>query len=212
MGARRRRSSARLLPRSVVALVAAAAALALIHLGVVQSGAPWEHHVLLSLHRVATGAPWLQVGSYQISRLGYPSAVIPVGAVVVVWWLLFRRGWKAAVFIADTLVLTAIDYGAKPLFARPRPELFPHPFVHGASYPSGHALFGVGYYGMIVYLGLLGARPGLRTAGWVLWVLFALGIGFSRLVLGVHWPTDIIAGYVAGLIVLLIEAPAAARR
>lgn len=206
----RRRSPWRPVGATLAALVVAMAWLYAFHsAAVVDAGAAWERAWLLAIHRWST--PGLVNAAFQISRLGYANLIVPVAAVVILIWLLQGQGWKAGRFLMVALALTVIDFTAKPFFGRARPALFPHGFVAGASYPSGHALFAVGFYGMIAYLALVGANAGLRWAGWILWALFAAALGFSRLVLGVHWPTDVVAGYVAGAIVLIVSVTAGGR-
>lgn len=175
--------------------------LLLFHDVVVNAGAPWERGFLISLHHGVTPAIWS--AAFNISRVGYAPIIVPVMLLFLAWWLIRRQGWKAALFLAAFAVLTVLDYAGKPFFDRPRPDLFPRPAIGGASYPSGHALFAVGFYGVIAYLVLISATPLTRRIGWVVWTLFAAAVGFSRLILGVHWPTDILAGYIAGGIVLL---------
>jgi undecaprenyl-diphosphatase len=176
---------------------------------VVPSGAPWERADVLALHRAAGPVGWAV--SLGIGQLGYPVPIAAVTLLCLAVWLLRGSAWKAAFLLVDTLTLVVLDYGGKALWMRARPALFPHPFVAGSSYPSGHALFAVGYYGLVAHLALLGASRRLRRAGWTLWFLFAAALGVSRLVLGVHWPTDVVAGWAAGAIVLLWDALAVRR-
>jgi membrane-associated phospholipid phosphatase len=189
--------------------VSAALILLAIYPALSPTGAPWERAWLLALHRHAP--PVLLLAASELSGLGYPPAVAAWTVACVAVWLVRRVPWKAGFLLAATASLAVLDYGGKPLFHRPRPEPFPRPSVGGASYPSGHALFAVGYYGMIAYLALADARGGLRPAGWLLWLAFATALGVSRLVLGVHWPTDVAAGWAAGTAVLVTHAWAARR-
>jgi undecaprenyl-diphosphatase len=213
----RRRPTGRSVPaRRLVAGGAIGAVAALLFLlafhavAVVESGAAWERAWLLAIH--ASWGPAATGAATDLSLMGYPNVIIPLTAVLLALWLLRRSGWKAARFLTVTLALAIVDYGAKPFFGRPRPALFPHAFVAGASYPSGHALFAVGYYGVIASLLAWDAPRGLRTEVLTLWAVVAAGLGLSRLVLGVHWPTDVVAGYVAGAIVWIAVAVAARRR
>ncbi|MDP8932676.1 MAG: phosphatase PAP2 family protein [Cyanobacteriota bacterium] len=91
----------------------------------------------------------------------------------------------------------------KKLFARARPQLWERVVnVTFYSFPSGHAMISMVIYGLLGYF--LGSRfPKQRW--WInsLTVVLVAAIGFSRLYVGVHWPTDVIAGYTAGLVWLI---------
>ena len=91
----------------------------------------------------------------------------------------------------------------KKLFARDRPQLWERTVdVRFYSFPSGHAMISMVIYGLLG--SFLGSRfPKQRWLIYSLTVVLVAAIGFSRLYLGVHWPTDVIAGYAAGLIWLM---------
>ncbi|MBX6378404.1 MAG: phosphatase PAP2 family protein, partial [Clostridia bacterium] len=168
---------------------------------VLPGGAPWEHMLLLRLH--AALPPTWMTAAEAVSLFGYPRPIIIVGlGLAFLWW---RRGpvWKAGTLVVTLIALAVLNYGGKPFFARARPELFPHADVAGFAYPSGHALFAVGFYGLVADLLLREADAPVRIAGWTVWALFAVATGGSRLALGLHWPTDVLAGYLAGALVLL---------
>ena len=87
------------------------------------------------------------------------------------------------------------------MFDRDRPELWKlvDSKTHTSSFPSGHAMMSLVIYGLIGYL------LAVRLPRWRWWIaigtiLIVTIIGFSRLYLGIHWPTDVAAGYAAGLI------------
>ncbi|MCO6389254.1 phosphatase PAP2 family protein, partial [Aliihoeflea sp. 40Bstr573] len=89
---------------------------------------------------------------------------------------------------------------AKEFFDRPRPDLVPHgSFVHTASFPSGHSMMAAVVY---LTLGVLVARtlPQRRLKIFVLSLaaMTTILVGISRVYLGVHWPTDVLAGWLAG--------------
>lgn len=194
---------------SLAGLVVGGLFLWLLYPFIVPAGAPWEHAWLLALHGAA-GRRGVDLAG-DVSVVGYPLPIAIVTAACLAGWLLAGSAWKAGFLLVDTAVLAILDYGAKPLFHRNRPALFPHAFVAGFAYPSGHALFSAGYYGMIAYLLACDAPRGLRRWVWALWILLALAVGLSRLVLGVHWPTDVLAGYGCGLLVLAWTTSAARR-
>lgn len=171
------------------------------------NGAAWERAWILGFHHVPRMVH--NVLAF-VTVVGYPIEIITCLVVVTLWWSLRGAGWKTALLFGDTIFLTIIDYGAKPFFRRPRPELFPHAYLPSFSYPSGHALFLSGFYGAIAYLIATSVNRTTARVIWMAWLFFALLIGFSRISLGVHWPTDIFAGYLAGGIML--AATVVARR
>ena len=88
----------------------------------------------------------------------------------------------------------------KLAFSKPRPELWPQLISEETfSYPSGHALDSMVLYGFLSYL-LATLYPRYTKAFYSIVIFLILAIGFSRLYLGVHWPTDIIAGYGIGFL------------
>ena len=119
---------------------------------------------------------------------------------VVIVFFLIRKNWKRSVEIG---VIGAggflINYLMKISFGRVRP---PNPLIdplHNFSFPSGHATSGFIFYGLLVYLIWKSniSKPYKIIIGIAL-VLFALLIGFSRVYLRVHYPSDVIAGFCIG--------------
>jgi|GEM_PF-1069454 len=97
----------------------------------------------------------------------------------------------------------ALNCLLKLLFGRARPALWDrliHVGLH--SFPSGHAMVSIVIYGFIGYI-LAKQFPQWRGRIFALTFVLILAIGFSRLYLGVHWPTDVVAGYAAGLVWLM---------
>lgn len=106
-------------------------------------------------------------------------------------WTGLRRSafWLMLVMIGGTLLNLAL----KQLFAAPRPDLLPHlDAVHTYSFPSGHSA------GNMIFFGALAMLAGRRWGYWAAAALIAL-IGVSRVWLGVHWPSDVTAGWIEGL-------------
>lgn len=120
-------------------------------------------------------------------------------------WLGWRTGWPVALtFLAVVGAQTLANSGLKLLFARPRPELFDHlDYTWDLSFPSGHAA-------QNACLWLLIALLVDRRLAWIGVPLFLL-IGVSRVVLGVHWPSDVLGGWLEGMAFALIGADLAAR-
>jgi membrane-associated phospholipid phosphatase len=158
--------------------------------------------VLLWLHQYAN--PVLDVAMLKITTLGDPKFVVVV-AVLSLGWLWWRqRRLEAKVFALACLGALILNQGLKLFFAKPRPQLWTRLIAESSfSFPSGHALGSLVLYGFLAYV-LTVQFP--RFSRWIYSVAAGIiaAIGFSRLYLGVHWPTDIIAGYAVGFLWLMI--------
>ncbi|MGA9812020.1 MAG: phosphatase PAP2 family protein [Terriglobales bacterium] len=121
------------------------------------------------------------------------AAILSVIAFLVFHWR--REALRMVVTILGALVL---DLSLKYAFHRPRPVPFFVPVPYTYSFPSGHSLFSFCFYGVLA--GLLTKRIQSRLGRVLIWTLAALlvaAIGLSRVYLGVHYPSDVIAGYLA---------------
>ena len=119
--------------------------------------------------------------------------LVAVSAVIAAALLLTGRRQDAAVFLAVVVVGVAGNRVLKEIVGRPRPDVRPHPeSVSEYSFPSGHAANTVA-----VYLGLLQVVRGRPWRGIVLGggAFVVVVVGFSRLATGVHYPSDILAGW-----------------
>jgi membrane-associated phospholipid phosphatase len=167
------------------------------------------------LHSLAT--PPLTTFFLMVTTFGSIEVMVILGvsvAAVLAWrrqWL-YLGTWGAAV--GGSIVL---DRLLKELFARPRP-FFEHPLLRETSYsfPSGHAMESLVVYGMLTYFAVLALERSWRARTAVVFgaVLLVLLIGFSRMYLGVHYFSDVVAGYAAGDVWLsvLITGAEAVRR
>src|SRR4051794_27262393 len=120
--------------------------------------------------------------------------------VVVVAWLLWRQMMRLAVFVAVTAGLSpAINDFVKWAVHRARPVLVdPISHENGASFPSGHAQAAVVGYAVLLLVFLPVLHGALRPIAVGVAVLVVLGIGLSRVALGVHYVSDVLAGYALG--------------
>ena len=128
---------------------------------------------------------------------GYPFCTI---ILIVLLMLAFHRQWlESAVLLFSLLGEVILNFLLKSLFERSRPELFRVVEEAGYSFPSGHAMLSICFYGMIAFLISRHVRNWRwRLAVITLVVALVAAIGLSRVYLGVHYPTDVVAGYFAG--------------
>jgi undecaprenyl-diphosphatase len=146
------------------------------------------------------GPGWLESAVRDVTALG-GTTVIAIVTLSAAGFLLLSGKRGAALFVvASILGATLLSFLIKAGIERPRPELVPHGTpVYTASFPSGHATGAAATY---LTLGALLARfqPRRRLKVYLLTlaVLLTLLIGLSRLYLGVHWPSDVLAGWTLG--------------
>ncbi|MFK8250440.1 phosphatase PAP2 family protein [Ancylobacter terrae] len=146
------------------------------------------------------GPRWLEIMFVDITSLG-STTVLTLISLVVVGFLVIERKRATALFVVVSIAGgSALSLALKSGFDRPRPDLVAHLVdVHTLSFPSGHAMLSAVTY---LTLGALLARsqPNRRIRIYILSVavLLTLTIGLSRIYLGVHWPTDVLAGWCVG--------------
>jgi undecaprenyl-diphosphatase len=147
------------------------------------------------------GPKWLEEAGRDVTALGGYAVLSMLVALVVAYELISRRYHAALLVLGATLGGLLVGHLLKDLYDRPRPELVPHlTHVSTSSFPSGHAMLSA-----VVYL-TLGALLARLVEGWwakfyFIAAAFALTglVGLSRVYLGVHYPTDVLAGWAAGL-------------
>ncbi|AZO20765.1 phosphatase PAP2 family protein [Mesorhizobium sp. M1E.F.Ca.ET.045.02.1.1] len=146
------------------------------------------------------GPPWLEGAVRDITALGSTSVLVLITSTVIIYLLLIRRPATALfvfVAVAGGQVLSSL---LKFEVDRPRPDLVSHLVNETSfSFPSGHAMLSAITY---LTLGSLAARflPDRATKVFLLAlaVLVTVLVGTSRVYLGVHWPSDVLAGWCAG--------------
>lgn len=177
---------------------------ALIHTTDVQS-----FDLRLSLAIQSTHGLFLDRIMEGFTYLGSIGTVLIVVAVAVVFFLKVKKGKTAGIIIVS-LLSYPVNVIIKNFIERNRPYssivrvLSPN---SGFSFPSGHAMISMTVYGIIAYLLWVYLKEGRqRIITLVTATLVIFFIGLSRIYLGAHWPTDVIGGWIAGLVSILLLA------
>lgn len=161
----------------------------------------FDRATLLAIHRL--DSPFMDMTMRAFTMVGSAPVVIPLTGALIVW--VYRHGAPrlASILALVALATELLNLALKTLFQRERPTLFQEiATLHSYSFPSGHTMAATAIYGFSAYV-TARMRPRLR---WVVATMVPLGvasIGVSRVFLGVHWPTDVIAGFAAGILILL---------
>jgi undecaprenyl-diphosphatase len=146
-------------------------------------------------------SPALTTAMEFITQLGGGWFLFPIGALIVL--ALYRSGRRrdAALFAVAVLGADILDEVMKLVFHRSRPDAwFDYPIPGNYSFPSGHSFVSFCFYFALAEILIRDEWPRpRRLAVWAAAALFTLAIGFSRAYLGVHYPTDVLAGYLAAV-------------
>jgi membrane-associated phospholipid phosphatase len=161
--------------------------------------ANFDHAAVVDLHTYALAHYWFVLTMKATSTAGTPIVYYPVFGILAAW-LVLRRHFRAAVFVVLTvgigLQLAAMT---KILVRRPRPALSdPVSHTGGFSFPSGHAADVTVALLVLLALSYPFLKSRARTAAIGLVIVGALLMGLARVGLGVHYPTDVLAGYALG--------------
>lgn len=197
----------KIIPRSVI-LTPAALLLAFVALaGAVAMGwtRAFDEAALLALRNAAdpsdpAGPRWFEEAMRDITALGSNVVLFFVTATVASFLFLAKRSHTAWLVIAAIIIGSLLNTFLKLGFDRPRPDLVPHgAAVYTLSFPSGHALLSATVYLTLAAL-LARTRTERRVKAFIVAAVVTLtfAIGVSRVYLGVHWPTDVLAGWLLG--------------
>lgn len=137
-----------------------------------------------------------------VTKLGSTLYLTIVGCAAGLVFIFLRWFRPLILFIVAMAGQAALHHGFKWLFARPRPpSLIAYPTAEGYSFPSGHALSALCLYGMIAWVVTSRLEnPALKAGIWIATVVLVFLIGFSRVYIGVHYPSDVAAGFLAAAI------------
>jgi undecaprenyl-diphosphatase len=165
----------------------------------------FDHHIIMALRApgdpsMPIGPHWLRVAALDVTSLGSVTVLSLLVVAAGGLFLALRRRREAVWLVCASLGGWLITDRLKAVFGRERPPLSMHVVeAMNASFPSGHSMLSATIY---LTLGVLIARFAERrrvkvyAMAWA--VAFTLMVGISRVYLGVHWPTDVLAGWCLG--------------
>jgi len=147
------------------------------------------------------GPRWFEEVMRDVTALG-GTGVLTIITLAVTGFLLITGKRHAAVSVLAAVITgTVLSHTLKWSFGRPRPDFLPHGAeVYTASFPSGHSMLSAVAYLTLAVL-LARTQPDRRVKIYLVAVAIVLTVlvGVSRVYLGVHWPTDVLAGWLAGI-------------
>jgi undecaprenyl-diphosphatase len=164
-----------------------------------------DERLLLALRRPGDlaqpiGPAWLPETMRDITAFGSVFGIVYVTACVVLYLVMTARR-NAALFVVVAVgggeVLSTV---LKMFYRRPRPDLVPHGMeTFTASFPSGHAMLSaIAYLTLAILLARISRGRRVKAFVLTLGVVTTLLVGISRIYLGVHWPSDVLAGWCVG--------------
>jgi membrane-associated phospholipid phosphatase len=143
-----------------------------------------------------------------LTFLGSTKAVIAISVLTIILMLFNKKWWETVFFIVAVSGSSLFNLLLKFIFQRTRPSIHPLITETGYSFPSGHSMVSFVLYGMITYfLVLFYVKRFAKIITILFFSLLVLIIGVSRIYLGVHYPSDVLAGFAIGgtwLIICLI--------
>lgn len=148
------------------------------------------------------GPLWLEEAGRDITALGGVAVLALLTLAILVYFLLLEKPRNAFFVAVSVFGGSLMSLLFKMGFDRPRPNLVPHEsHAYSASFPSGHSMMSaVVYLTLGALLARIHDRYALKVYFLVLAVLLTGAVGVSRVYMGVHWPTDVLAGWSAGAV------------
>ncbi|HUR96969.1 MAG TPA: phosphatase PAP2 family protein [Pyrinomonadaceae bacterium] len=205
----------RLLESSVVRVLAgfalAAAILAL--LGWIVTG-PYKQHpasfdaaIRYTMRQIQS--PMWTTFFLAITKLGSTIYLAIIGSIAGIVFIAYRWFRSLLMLIVAMTGQAALHHGCKLFFARPRPpELINYPPVESFSFPSGHAVASLSLYFALAWI--VGSRvenSSIKAIIWIVTAILVFLIGTSRVYIGVHYPTDVVAGFIAAIVWMIAVMP-----
>lgn len=178
--------------------------------------APWpwmldaDHAALDAAHRVGEDRPAWVIGWNVLCSVFSPVAFRIVVVGVIVWALVRRLRWLALYLTVSIEATALVTVVAKALADRPRPDTA-LVYASSSSFPSGHAVGTTASVLALLALCLPLMRPGIRRPLVIAGIVVIVSVGVGRVVLNVHHPSDVVAGWALGYLWFLATLPLLAR-
>lgn len=165
----------------------------------------FDRRILMALRDPAdpanpVGPRWLAESMRDVTALGGFTVLALVSTLSVIALLLHGRRRQAGVLAGAVIGAQVSADLLKAVYGRPRPEFIPHDmYVYATSFPSGHSTVAAATWLTLagVVASLEPTRP-IRGLSLIAAALLVVAVGFSRVYLGVHWPSDVLAGWTLG--------------
>lgn len=153
-------------------------------------------------------APPLTAAMKFFTYLGSPLSLTILGVIVIAAFFYLKHKRAVALFLITMAGEVALNLAFKMFFGRVRPEpFFDFPLPASYGFPSGHAFGSLCFFGILAWLTTARTQNKIAKAAiWSAAVIIIFLIGLSRVYLGVHYPSDVLAGYAAGLFWVVIVA------
>jgi undecaprenyl-diphosphatase len=173
---------------------------------VTEGNASFEQQLMLALREPGTlkdpiGPDWLESMWINITALG-SSTIVTLFSAIILGYLAMLGEWRTALVVAVAIIGAALTSSLlKGAFDRPRPDIIPHIVkVTSTSFPSGHSLISAVVYPTLgSLLTRLVEHRRLKVYFLATAMFLTVLVGISRVFLGVHYPTDVLAGWMLGL-------------
>jgi undecaprenyl-diphosphatase len=146
------------------------------------------------------GSRGIEEAVRDVTALGGTTLVVVVTVVSVLAFVFHKKRIHALVMAGVVVAAWASSQATKAFFGRPRPDLVPHDvYVYSGSFPSGHSTMSTAaFLTLAMLVASLEMKRRTKALAYVLAALVIVGVGFSRVYLGVHWPSDVLAGWCLG--------------
>jgi undecaprenyl-diphosphatase len=170
-----------------------------------------DRRILLALRNPANlsdpiGSRSFEEAMRDVTALGGFTVLTLVAVVGTIAFLLHRKPRQAVTLAITALVAEFGSQQLKLLYGRPRPDLAPHAvYVYSGSFPSGHSMLSAAVYlTLAMLIASLEPRRAMKVLAFAVGTPIVVAVGVSRIYLGVHWPSDVLAGWCAGAVCALI--------